>query len=362
MILCANPQKQYLARREAIERAVLNVMESGWYIHGPQHKQFEKDFSALIGMPFGVGVGNGTDAIELALRTLGVGSGDEVLTVSHSAVATVNAIVRTGATPVMVDIESDYYTMDPEAACRAITGRTKVILPVHIYGQSANMGALMQLAIEHGLHLVEDCAQAHGASYQGKKAGSWGVASAFSFYPTKNLGAMGDAGMALFADEVLAHKACVLREYGWEDRYISDCHGTNTRLDELQAAVLNVKLPFLEEDRLLRNKIAQRYNQAFTDLPLVRPAVRPDSDHAFHLYVIQVEQRDSMVDFMKERGVQCAIHYPSPIHQQKAYETKQKLEHTENLYKRIVSLPLYPELSEDDQAVVIAAVKQFFNN
>lgn len=360
MILCANPQKQYLARKQAIQEAVLGVMESGFYVHGQQHKQFERDFSAFIGMACGVGVANGTDAIEIALRTLDIGSGDEVITVSHSAVATVNAIVRTGATPVMVDIDPHYYTMDPAAVRLAITNKTRAILPVHIYGQSADMDALVLLANEFNLPLVEDCAQAHGASYKGKRVGSFGVSSAFSFYPTKNLGALGDGGISLFADEALAKKACVLREYGWEKRYISLCHGTNSRLDELQAAVLNVKLPFLEEDRLRRNQIAQRYAEAFVDLPVMLPEIRPETEHAFHLYVLQVDERDRMQAFMKELGIQCAIHYPSAIHQQPAYRKDQELKNTQSLYEKVLSLPMYPELSEQELVRVINGVKRFF--
>jgi dTDP-4-amino-4,6-dideoxygalactose transaminase len=240
MILCGNPKAQYLARRDEIDAALKRVLESGWYILGEEVKAFEEEFASYIGVSYGVGVGSGTEAIHLALVACGIGQGDEVITVSHTATATVAAIELAGATPVFVDIEPDFYTMDPAKLDAAITSRTKAIIPVHIYGQPADMDPILEVAKKHNLRLIEDCAQAHGAIYRGKRVGSLGDVGCFSFYPTKNLGAIGDGGMLVTNNIELAQKARLLREYGWTERDVSQFAGWNTRLDEVQAAILRV--------------------------------------------------------------------------------------------------------------------------
>ena len=361
MILCSNPTSGYLACKNEIDSAIKRVLESGWYILGGEVKTFEEEFAKYIGVDFGIGVNSGTDAIALALRAVEIGAGDEVITVSHTAVATVAAIEMTGAKAVMVDVEEDYYTLDPSKIEAAITSRTKAIIPVHLYGQPADLDSIFKIAKKHNLRVIEDCAQAHGAVYKNRRVGSFGDMACFSFYPTKNLGAIGDGGMVVTNNAELAERTTMIRQYGWKERYISQFAGLNSRLDELQAAILRVKLAHLDNDNAKRIRIAEMYNKQFGGMDLILPKKRGNCTHVYHLYVVRTKKRDEMLRYLKQKGIGAAIHYPLPVHLQPAYNQGQKLAVTENLSKEILSLPMYPELSDSDVQIIIDAVKGFYN-
>jgi dTDP-4-amino-4,6-dideoxygalactose transaminase len=361
MILCANPREQYLAHRAEIDAAVGRVLATGWYILGEEVRAFEEEFAAYIGVRHAVGVGSGTDALHLALAACEIGLGDEVITVSHTAVATVAAIEMAGATPVLVDIEPRFFTLDPEKLEAAITARTKAVIPVHIYGQAADLDSIRDIASRHRLRVIEDCAQAHGATYKGRRAGAHGDIACFSFYPTKNLGAIGDGGMIVTDDAALAERARLLREYGWVERYVSHISGRNSRLDELQAAILRVKLHYLDEDNAKRARIAQQYNEGLSDCGLVLPGIREDTTHVFHLYVVRARERDELQGFLKLRDLNALVHYPLAIHLQPAYAkiAHASLSETETAAHEVLSLPMYPELSQTDVEGVIESVRTF---
>ena len=314
-----------------------NVLRSGHYILGEQVSQFEIDFSKFIGQNHGTGVNSGTDALILSLRALGVGVGDEVITVSHTALATVSAIVSCGATPVLVDIEL------------AITSKTRAIIPVHIYGHAADMTLIMEIAKQYNLHVIEDCAQATGAEYNGALVGSIGTLGCFSFYPTKNLGGIGDGGMVVTNNQALASSVASLRQYGWDSQRNAMISGLNSRLDELQAAILNVKLKYLEQDNQQRIRLAKLYDEQLSGTRVRTPQVRKDSKHVYHLYVVKCQDRDSVVRKLNSNDIFPGIHYPKPIHFQSGYKKLCKtpakgLPVTERLSNNILSLPMYPEL------------------
>ena len=364
LIPVADPHANYLSHKAAIDAAIQKVLESGWYILGSVTREFEQNFAQFIGVKHCIGVNSGTDAIVLALRALDIGAGDEVITVSLTAVATVAAIELVGATPVLCDIDPETRCIDPAKVEALITEKTKAILPVHLYGHPADMSALKAIAERHQLYLMEDCAQAHGAQINTQMLGSFGDVSCFSFYPTKNLGAIGDGGAVCTNDDALADKLRWLREYGWKDRYISSFQGMNTRLDEIQAAILNAKLAHLEEETLKRIAVAEIYHQELADLELVLPSVKPDCRHVYHLFVIETERRDQLQSYLREQAIASAIHYPQAVHQQPAYLNRlpgsNQLSATDALIPRILSLPMYPELKADDQARVIEAIRAFF--
>lgn len=363
MILCSNPREQYLSHRAEIDSAMAHVLENGQYILGNEVQMFEKEFSNYIGVNYGIGVGSGTEAIHLALSACGIRNGDEVITVSHTASATVAAIRLTGAVPVFVDIEPDFYTMDPTKIESAITPRTKAIIPVHIYGQSADIKQIVNIAKKYDLKVIEDCAQAIGTEFAGKKIGSYGDMACYSFYPTKNLGALGDGGMVVTNNVNFANKARLLREYGWAERYISHFDGWNTRLDELQAAVLRVKLKYLDRDNFKRHQIADLYSSGLKNINLILPKERENTVHSHHLYVIRAKKRNELISFLKENGILAGIHYPTPVHFQPAfsvYSKTSKLLETERVAKDVISLPLYPELKESDVNKIIETVKSFY--
>jgi dTDP-4-amino-4,6-dideoxygalactose transaminase len=364
-----DPRAGYLAQQSAIDAAINRVLEGGHYILGREVEAFEAAFADFLGVAHAVGVGNGTDAIELALRACGIGSGDVVFTVAHTAVATVAAIERAGATAVLVDVEPGTYTMAPHELARVLQmapcGRPAAVLPVHIYGQPAGLSALCDIARAHGLRLIEDCAQSHGALYQGRPVGSFGDAACFSFYPTKNLGALGDGGMVVTNDPALAVALREIREYGWRERYVSARIGINSRLDAIQAAVLGVKLRTLEAENAQRRAIADRYDAGLAGLPLVAPARRPGRTHVFHQYVIRVAERDALRDQLRAVGIGSGIHYPVPIHQQPAYcgrlaSGPSGLGVTERAAPQILSLPMYPQLTSAAVDRVIAEIHSFF--
>ena len=344
-----NPLASYLSQKEDIDKAISNVFDKGNFILGEEVANFENEFANYIGIKYGVGVGSGTEALHIALRACGIGPGDEVITVSHTAVATVAAIELCGATPVLVDIRLDSYTIDTDQLTKAITKKTKAIMPVHLYGLPADIEEIMSIANRFGLHVIEDCAQAHGAIYKNIRAGAWGHIGAFSFYPTKNLGAFGDGGAIVTNDEKIAQKCRSLREYGWHERYISSEKGWNTRLDELQAAILRVKLRSLDNANNKRRDIANKYSQNLGNAGIVIPIESPDKHHVYHQYVIRCTERDRLRRHLLGKDIGTLIHYPVPIHLQPAYIGKIKcpfpLTVTENVRNEILSLPIFPDLT-----------------
>ena len=351
-----DPKANYLAHKQEIDQAIHCVLDSGWYILGQEVAAFEQEFADYLGVSQAVGVGNGTDALEIALRACGVGVGDAVITVSHTVVATVAAIELVGAMPVLVDIDPITFTLDPNLLEDTIKehqgSRIKAIIPVHLYGHPADMSAIMEIARRHDLYVVEDCAQSHGAAIKGRKTGTWGHLAAFSFYPTKNLGALGDGGAVVTDDQELAQKLRFLREYGWKQRYISDIVGMNTRLDEIQAAVLRVKLRYLDAENAQRRQLAEVYNSRLGDTPLILPEVSKDVDSVYHQYVVESAQRDALKDFLKNNSVGTLIHYPIPVHRQPAYQNRVGvgsggLQKTEDVVTKILSLPMYPQMISD---------------
>ena len=343
-----------------IAAAMKRVADSGWYILGPEVEAFEREFADYHGVPFAVGVANGTDAIELALRAGGVGHGDEVITVSHTAMATVAAIENTGATPILVDIDPGSFTMDPQKAHEAITAKTRAIVAVHLYGGAADLDALKSIADAHNFLLIEDCAQAHGAEYKGCKVGTVGHLGAFSFYPTKNMGAYGDGGAVITQDDGLADSLRKLRNYGQTSRYIHQSRGTNSRLDELQAAILRVKLKHLDTHNHTRRGIAAIYNHRLRTV--ATPPVNADVRHVYHLYVIRDSRRDQLMAELKALGIGTLIHYPVPIHLQESHRDlglgAGSLPKTEKAAREIVSLPMYIGLTDDDVTRVCDAIQQ----
>lgn len=363
MILCANPKAQYSAYKPEIDEAIQRVLDRGRYILGEEVKNFESEFASYIGVNHAVGLGSGTEALHVALAACQIGVGDEVITVSHTAVATVAAIELAGATPVLVDIEPDFFTLDPHQLRAAITPRTRAVIPVHLYGQPANLELIMEIAREHNLRVIEDCAQAHGSTYQGKCVGSYGDIACFSFYPTKNLGALGDGGLVCTNDTGLAERARLLREYGWAERYVSHTTGWNSRLDEIQAAVLRVKLRYLDQDNRKRARIADQYGEGLSDCELVLPPVRDGATHAYHLYVVRSPKRDQLQAFLKDRGIGTLVHYPVPVHLQPAYNERTPcgsgLSQTECAARDVLSLPIYPELDDADVQQVIESIRDF---
>jgi dTDP-3-amino-3,4,6-trideoxy-alpha-D-glucose transaminase len=346
------------ALADELQAAAMRVIHSGWFILGPEVEAFEAEFAAYHGSGHAVGVAHGTDAIELALRAYDIGAGDEVITVSHTALPTIAAIERAGARPVLVDIDPQTYTIDAKAAAAAVNSRTKAIVPVHLYGQMAHMDALVALAEKHHLLLIEDCAQAHGAKYKGQIAGTIGQAAAFSFYPTKNLGAIGDGGAVLVKDADVAARLKRLRNYGQTSTYVYGEKGINSRLDEIQAAFLRVKLKYLNEHNQQRQHLAEIYNMALKGV--ITPYSQPEAEHVFHLYVIRHPQRDLLIQELQQHGVGTKIHYPIPVHLTESHKDSGyaagALPVTEQIVREIVSLPLYIGMSASDVETVAAAV------
>jgi len=362
MIRCANPLEQYNSYKKEIDTAISSVLTKGNYILGDEVKSFEQEFSDFIGVDYGIGVGNGTDALLVALKACGVGHEDEVITVSHTAVATATSIIMSGAKPVLVDIEPNFYSIDLSKLESAITEKTKAIILVHLYGCPAEIENIKKITKKHNIFLIEDCAQAHGAVYKDSKVGSFGDLSCFSFYPTKNLGAIGDGGMVLTKDDSLAERCFELREYGWKERYSSSTFGWNTRLDEIQAAILRVKLKYLDIDNKKRKRIAQMYKELLDDSIIELPKERKESSHVYHLFVIQSDNRDSLMEYLHQKDIFVNIHYPLPIHLQPFYKSilqTKELKITESIAKKILSLPMYPELLDEEVEEVSAAVNNF---
>jgi dTDP-4-amino-4,6-dideoxygalactose transaminase len=345
-------KREYSAIGGEVREAIHRVQESGWFILGEELREFEGEFARYIGSKHCIGVNSGSDALVLALQAAGVNPGDEVILPSHTFIATADAVLRNGAVPVFADIDPETYCIDPDAISRAITWRTRAILPVHIYGHPADMGPLMEVAEEHGIVVIEDACQAHGAEYHGKKAGSIGSIGCFSFYPGKNIGAYGDAGCLITDDPDLSNRLRMLRNYGQKEKYLSECLGMNSRMDEIQAAVLRVKLAYLDQWNNRRRHLARVYNESFLNCDILPPAERSYSRHVYHLYVVQTSKRDMICSHLGKQGIETGIHYPVPIHKQSSYSLKcntKELPVTEKICREIVSLPLNPWI--DDETV-----------
>jgi dTDP-3-amino-3,4,6-trideoxy-alpha-D-glucose transaminase len=354
--------RQAAAMREELEDAFATVLGSGRFIGGPALERFEDAFAAYCGAEHAVGVNSGTDAIALCLRARGIGPGDEVITAANTCVATVTGIVGAGATPVLADVDEETWTLDPASVEQAITEQTRALVPVHLYGQCADLGPLGELARAHGLALVEDAAQAHGAEYAGMRPGTLGAGAAYSFYPTKNLGALGDAGAVVTSDQELADRVRMLRSHGEraEARGIAALPGVNSRLDEVQAEVLSRKLTRLDAGNERRRQLAAFYGEALAETPVVLPVEAAGRLHAWHLFVVLAPDREGFRTRLSDRGVETLVHYPEPIHRQAAYADlggRMPLPVSERLCERVVSLPLYPELTDAEAEQVVAAVQ-----
>ncbi len=346
-----------------IEAAFHRVLVSGRYILGQELDSFEKAFAKYCSSRYALGVASGTDALFLALKSLGIGPGDEVITVANTFAATALAILYTGATPVFVDIEKDSFLMDSQRVEDAVTKRTRAIIPVHLYGQCADMDKIRLVASKHGLFVVEDACQAHGALYKARPAGSLGDVAAFSFYPTKNLSCYGDGGMVVTNDKVLYERLFLLRNYGQKDRYHYSVVGYNSRLDEIQAAVLRVKLGYLDRWTEKRLGIARKYDQALGKARKVSPRLDNGSRHAYHLYVAAVSERDNLMSYLRDRGIETMIHYPVPLHRLDPFKNScvyRDLENTEKRSAEILSLPMNQWLEQDEVEYIADSIRRFY--
>jgi dTDP-4-amino-4,6-dideoxygalactose transaminase len=358
-----NLQAQYAALKAELLPVVERALASGYYILGPNVKDLEEEIAAFTGTRFGVGVNSGSDALTLALRALDLGAGDEVITTPFTYIAPAESVHQVGAKLVFADVHPRTFNLDPADVARRITPRTRAIIPVHLFGQAAPLRELLALAKPRGIQIVEDCAQAIGATYQGCPVGGLGRLGCFSFYPTKNLGADGDGGMVVTNDEALAKKLRMLRVHGIERRYHHDLHGYNSRLDELQAAIVRVKLPHLRSWNARRVEIARRYSEAFRDLPLEVPLVAEGNVHVFHVYAVLTNRRDALQQHLTDHGVPTIIYYPLPLHLQPVYAQMGwkagGFPVAEALARRILPLPMYPELTDEQVDYVIETVKGF---
>jgi dTDP-4-amino-4,6-dideoxygalactose transaminase len=353
----------YLELKDELDAASLRVLDSGWYILGQEVRAFEAEFAAYCGVKHCAGVGNGLEALQLILRGYGIGAGDEVIVPSNTYIATCLAVSGVGATMVMVEPVERTYNLDPTRLEAAISRRTKAILPVHLYGQAAETEAMNEIARRHGLKVIEDAAQAHGARFNGRHAGALGDAAGWSFYPTKNLGAYGDAGAITTDDDELAAKLILLRNYGSREKYYNDVKGVNSRLDEMQAALLRVRLRHLDEWNARRAKIAALYLEGLRDTGLLLPLVAEGAAPVWHLFVVRSQRRDALQQHLKEQGIQTLIHYPVPPHLQPAYAELGIQAGTyplsEAIHREALSLPIGPHLLADDARRVIEAVRAF---
>ncbi|MHC4309795.1 MAG: DegT/DnrJ/EryC1/StrS family aminotransferase [Planctomycetota bacterium] len=354
---------QHSSIAHELNEAIHRVKERSWFVLGEELDAFEAEFASYCGVKNCVGVGSGSDALYIALKACGIGQGDEIITVSHTFIATAFAISWTGATPVFVDIDPSSYTLDHRQAERAITPRTKAILPVHIYGQCADMDPLLELAHKHNLWIIEDACQAHGATYKGSKAGSMGHMGCFSFYPSKNLGAWGDGGAVTSNDEKLARRVRSLRNYGQTKKYRYSNMGYNSRLDELQAAILRVKLRHLDDWNLARRRHAKRYTEELKDCLVTCPHVSVAAEHVFHLYVIRSARREELRRHLEQERIDTLVHYPIPAHLQKVYKNlgykKGDLPITETYSSEILSLPIYAGLEANQVEHVVRSLHSY---
>lgn len=361
----ADLAREYAELRPEIDAAVGRVLSRGWFVLGAEGEAFEAEWAAYCDTARAVGVGNGTDAIQLALRAAGIGPGDEVIVPALTAAFTALAVSMAGATPVFADIDARWHTLDPAAFEAAITPRTAAVIPVHLYGCTADVAAILPIARRHGLFVIEDAAQAHGARSDGIRAGGLGDIAAFSFYPSKNLGAYGDGGALVTNDAALAHRARALRHGGQHHTYEHVALGTNSRLDEIQAAILRAKLPHLDAWNERRRALAAQYDAGLAGLSdLALPAMPGGVEHVYHLYVVRSPHRDQLRAFLADRGIAAAIHYPCPVHLQPAYEALSyqvgAFPNAETAAQEVLSLPLFPQLSDGDATRVIDTVRSFW--
>ena len=372
MIPILDLKAQYESIKDEINDAIAGVLESAQFILGPAVRELEQRLAAYCGCKYGVGVASGTDALRLTLTALGIGPGDEVITTPFTFIATANTISHCGAKPVFVDIDPQTYNIDPTAIEAAITERTRALLLAHLYGQPADMDPIMELAEAHGLYVIEDAAQAIGAHYpstssgrrKGRRVGSIGHAGCLSFYPTKNLGAYGDGGMVVTNDALLAERVDALRRQGSKKKYHAEVLGFNSRLDSLQAAILGVKLKYLDGWNEARRRVAQRYNELLDGLPVTTPYESPDAYHVYHQYTIRAPQRDALAAYLKDHGIGTMIYYPVPLHLQRLYADlgygEGSLPVSEAASREVLSLPMYPELTEAQQQEVARAIREFY--
>ena len=356
-------QRQYREIKREIDSAVESVFSGGGFVLGREVELFEQEFAAYCGADYCVGVGSGLDALTLALKGVGVGPGDEVILPGNTFIATALAVTHAGATPVLVDHDPQSYTMRPGCFAAAINQKTKAVIPVHLYGQTADMDAINAIAAEHGVIVVEDAAQAHGATYGTRRCGSLGAAAAFSFYPGKNLGGAGDGGAVVTNDGDLAEWLRRMRNYGSKVKYQHDLAGGNTRLDTIQAAVLRVKLRHLDRWNDLRRDVAKQYDARLSRVPITLPTIGAKRSHVYHLYVIRCARRDELLAYLNERGVAAGIHYPLPIHRQGAYRDRcivpKPLDYTEAYASQVLSLPIHPHMTSESIDTVIQCLYDF---
>jgi len=360
-------KRQYLTIKPEIDEAIQKVVDETAFISGKYASEFEKNFATACGAKFAIGTSSGTTSLYLALVALGVGKGDEVITVPNTFIATTEAISQTGARVVFVDIDEKTYNMDPVKLEEAITDKTKAIVPVHLYGQPVDMEAILNIAKKRNIFVVEDACQAHLAEFNGKKAGSMGDVGCFSFYPGKNLGAYGDGGCVTTNDEQLAAKMRMLSDHGRVSKYEYTMEGYNYRLDGIQAAILDVKLKYLNEWTEKRRAIAELYSTLLKDVDgVITPYIDPRAKHVYHLYVIRIPQREKVKDALAEKNIFAGIHYPIPLHVQKAYDylgyNKGDFPVSEKCAEEILSLPIFPELSKEDAEQIVVAVKEILKN
>ena len=353
---------QYRNLKPQIDPAVLAVLERGAFIMGKEHNDFEQAFASYLSVKHCLGVASGTDALELTVRAVGLGAGDEIITVPNTFIATTEAISHTGAAVRWVDVDAHTHNMDPTKIEAAITPRTKALLPVHLYGQPADMGPIMEIARRHGLKVIEDCAQAHGAKYYGQKVGTFGDAACFSFYPGKNLGAYGDGGAVVTNNDEIAEQVRLLRNHGQHEKYVHSIEGYCHRLDNLQAAILRVKLPYLDDWNEHRRRAAAMYDRLLQDAPkIITPFVLPNVEPVYHLYVIQVPERDRVRSALQAEGIETGIHYPIPLHQQPAYahlgHRSEDFPITAALGPKILSLPMFPEITSAQIEKVVSSLR-----
>lgn len=353
---------QYHSIKHEIDQAISEVMEKGHFILGPNVAALEKEIAAYLGIKHGVGVASGTDALILAMRALGIGPGDEVIVPSYTFFATAEAVLLVGATPVLVDVEPENYSIDIDQIASKITAKTKALIPVHLYGHPANMTAIMEIAREHKLKVIEDNAQAFGAEHRGQKTGSFGDVCCLSFFPSKNLGGCGDGGMIVTNDDGVAERVRMLRTHGWKKKYFPEVVGYNSRLDELQAAILRVKLRHIDDWNNRRRELAEIYRQRLAGAPVTVPNDGADARHVYHLFIIEVEERSRFEQQLKAQGIPTSIYYPQPLH------LNEPLKHlgyksgdfpvSERASERTISIPFYPEISDQQIERVMEVVNE----
>lgn len=363
MISLVDLTAQYHSIKKEIDTAVLATLESGYFILGPQVVKFEESIAAYLGVQHAIGLASGTDALVIALRALDIGEGDEVIIPAYTFFATAGTVMSVGAKPVIVDVDPQSYQIDVSKIEAAITSKTKAIIPVHLYGHPAEMGPILEIARKHGLKVIEDNAQGFGAEYLGKKTGSFGDIACLSFFPTKNLGAYGDGGAVATNDPALAERMRMLRTHGWKKKYYSEEVGYNSRLDSLQAAILQAKFPHLDSWNEKRRELSKRYTEHLAPLGIVTPVEREWAKHVYHLYIIRSEKRDQLQAFLKQKGIASEVYYPIPPHLSvpcKKFGYKEgDFPNAEKAAKETLALPLYPELMLTQQDEVIATIKEF---